>query len=200
MGEGKGYHKKMTLKAFCPGPPSQPLENTRKIEDEDRTMDRWMRFFLMVSKGLKRSLPSVPAHVFLLISRLLKYCTTASASLSAGCCPCCVLFCKSLVLCLGETVIAQGSWRHLLCHPSFWIFWRLIQQFTTSAFDFDPQKKKQKTHLWVSCVLLACSLDPTKIGGPLNNLTVVHPIQRNLQTTSAHDTRLVATESETWTK
>ena len=150
----------------------------------------------MVSKGRKRSLPSVPAHVFLLTSRLLKYCTTASASLSAGCCPYCVLFCKSLVLRLGETVIVQGSWRHLHCHPSFWIFWRLIQQFTTSAFDFDPQKK---THLWVSSVLLACSLDPTKIGSPFNNLTVVHQIQNNLQTAAAH-TQLVATESETWTK
>ena len=141
---------RMNFHAFCPGPPSHPLENNEKMRM--RNGDGPMNVFLLDGEQRPKDIfffSSVPAHVFLLTSRLLKYCTTASASLSTSCCPECCLFCKSLVLRLGETVILRGSWRHLLCHRSFG---RVIRQFTRSTDEINLYRKK---YIWVSSVRLS---------------------------------------------
>ena len=73
---------RMNFHAFCPGPPSHPLENNEKMRM--RNGDGPMNVFLLDGEQRPKDIffSSVPAHVFLLTSRLLKYCTTASASLS----------------------------------------------------------------------------------------------------------------------
>ena len=86
-----------------------------------------MRVFLMITRALRRCLPPVSAQTFLLTSHSPKYCTTASASLSAGCCACC-MFCESLGLRWRETgntlLRSTGWWLRpviLTCYPARFI-------------------------------------------------------------------------------
>ena len=146
--------------------------------------------FLMVSKGLKRSLPSVFSTRFSFdksLAQILhhRFCIAVRRFLS-------ILrsFLQIASLAFGRNGDSSRILKAFALPPI------ILASYSAIYHERNWLWSTEKTHLWVSSVLLACSLDPTKIGGPFNNLTVVHKIQRNLQTTAAHDTRLVAIESE----
>ena len=111
---GAGWPLKMKLQAAGRG---------TTLATVCKTQEKWGRF-LMITRALRRCLPPVSAQTFLLTSDSHKYWTTASASLSAGCCACC-MFCESLGLRWRETVIRCSGRLDGGCGPSFW---RVIRQ------------------------------------------------------------------------
>ena len=152
--------------------------------------------FLMVSKGLKRSLPSVFSTRFSFdksLAQILhhRFCIAVRRFLS-------ILpsFLQIASLAFGRNGDSSRILKAFALPP---IILDILATYPAIYHERIWIWSTEK-HFWASSVVLACSLDPTKIGGPFNNLTVVHKIQRNLQTTAAHDTRLVAIEPETWTK
>ena len=156
-----------------------------------RCTDEWF-FFLMVSKGLKRSLPSVFSTRFSFdksLAQILhhRFCIAVRRFLS-------ILrsFLQIASLAFGRNGDSSRILKAFALPP---IILDILATYPAIYHERIWIWSTEK-HFWASSVVLACSLDPTKIGGPFNNLTVVHKIQRNLQTTAAHDTRLVAIESE----